>query len=284
MTLQELETAVYVELKEGDRTSPPENYPLSMITDFINEGYLDVFNQPNSQSYLREQIYTFQSAADTSLSAAASAGDTTLTVVGTTNFESSGKVLLGNTDIVTYTGKTATALTGCTGVSVDHVNGAVVRHLHSLPSGIDQQKITYLKGGNTTNEYFYVPYERFLSYNRTVYLFSILEGRILFSEGLGSDAMLLGYLQDTTEMVNTTDTPSLIPERFHKMLVFYAAGRALLQEQDDRGYIYYNPDARGISGKPGAGLYYTWLHRFYAKYGRRTARKHVNVPFKYIAR
>lgn len=284
MTFAELQAAVYTELKEGSVSSPPENYPLAMVKDFINEGYYDVFNQPNSQPYLREAFYTFQSAADTTTSAAITAGDATISVGSTTNFASSGKVLVGNIDVVTYAGKTATSLTGCTGTSVSHSSGAKVRYFHALPTGIDDQKIVYLKDNSTVYEYQYVPYEEFLLNATGVYSFTLLDGALLLPEGISTRPFLTAYNADITEMSADSDTPSLIPTKYHKMLVFYATGRALLQEQDERGYVYYNADARGVAGKWGAGLYFNWLHRFYARYNRRTARKNLHVPFKYTAR
>lgn len=279
-----MQAAVYTELKEGSVSSPPENYPLAMMKDFINEGYFDVFNQPNAQPYLRETVYTFQGAADTTLSSDVTAGDVTLSVASTTNFASTGQVLVDGVDIVTYTGKTATSLTGCTGTSVDHDSGKSVRYLHAFPSDIEGLKVQYLKDANARIEYVYVPWETFLASPTYAFSFSIINGRLLLPAGATSRAYVLSYLSEPVEMSADDDTPSLIPDQFHKMLVFYATGRALLQEEDTRGYTYFNPDARGINGKPGAGLYFTWLHKFYAKFGRRTNMKRITIPFRYTAR
>lgn len=284
MTFAELQAAVYTELKEGSVSSPPENYPLATVKNLLNEGYYDAFNQPNTPLYLREGFYTFQSAADTTASSAITAGDATISVASTTNFATSGKVLIDDVDIVTYTGTTATSLTGCTGTSVSHASGVKVRYLYALPSGIDDQKISYLKDANTNREFLYVPWEEFLTSRYSAWSYSIVDGRVILPVGTSSVKMMLGYFQDITEMSSDSDTPSLIPTKFQKLLVFYVVGRLLNQEEDTRGLLYYNVDAQGVLGKPGRGLYFDWLHKFYARYSKRTGIKNVRIPFRYVAR
>ena len=61
----------------------------------------------------------------TTLNGAVSTGDSTITVSSTNGFPSSGTFAV-NTDKVTYTGKTTTTFTGCTGVSNDHDDGETV--------------------------------------------------------------------------------------------------------------------------------------------------------------
>ena len=61
---------------------------------------------------------------------AITAGNTTLTVGSTTGFPDAGTldVEMGtaNADMITYTGRTATTFTGCTGVLHNHVNGTAI--------------------------------------------------------------------------------------------------------------------------------------------------------------
>lgn len=70
------------------------------------------------------------------LTAAASAAATTLTVHNTTDFPSSGSgVIIGSTndrDAFTYTGKTSTTLTGCSGVLAHDINQTIIPLLKNM--------------------------------------------------------------------------------------------------------------------------------------------------------
>jgi hypothetical protein len=68
-------------------------------------------------------------------SVAITAADTTITVVSTAGFPDAGSFDAekgtASADVISYTGRTATTFTGCTGVSHNHVNGTALTQLAS---------------------------------------------------------------------------------------------------------------------------------------------------------
>lgn len=88
----------------------------------------EITNETHQGQGSFQKVYTTNeypiNDATTTLNGAVSADDTTITVVSTTGFPSSG-VFACEDDKVTYTGKTATTFTGCTSVSA-HDDGETV--------------------------------------------------------------------------------------------------------------------------------------------------------------
>lgn len=91
-------------------------------------------NYPTSlDSHTGGSPFGFQVMANnlsTTLTATAGSGDTTLTVTSTTGFESRG-ILVCESEVITYTGKTSTTFTGCTrgaggSTAAAHVAGVAV--------------------------------------------------------------------------------------------------------------------------------------------------------------
>ena len=91
-------------------------------------------NYPTSlDSHSGGSPFGFQVLANnlsTTLTATAGAADTTLTVASTTGFESRG-ILVCESEVITYTGKTSTTFTGCTrgaggSTAAAHVAGVAV--------------------------------------------------------------------------------------------------------------------------------------------------------------
>jgi len=274
MTFAELQAAVYTELKEGSVTSPPENYPLDMVKSLINEGYQHAFSQARLDPYLREKFDSFTSVADTKVNGTAvSSGDNTVNVASTDGYPNTGTILLDWSDIITYTGKTATSFTGCSGVDQDHVVGTLVMPMYDLPSDIEDQRVRWLRESKDERPYDYLEYDKMINARRTTYNYTILEGKLLLPEATGVRKFIQSYIQEASELTGNSDIPSLLPEQFHQMLVFYATGRALRQEEDSRGLIYFNADTRNPRGQLGTGLYYEWLNRLYARFTKRTATK-----------
>lgn len=90
----------------------------------------------SDNTYLKNDLATaagthigirFRLAVSTVLTVASTLGGSTLTVASTEGFQSSGSVLLGP-DSVTYTGKTATTFTGCTGSTVKAIGIEVIQN------------------------------------------------------------------------------------------------------------------------------------------------------------
>lgn len=267
LTFLELQTLVYRELKAPNTS---EAYPLEWIKELLNEGYVDVFNEPKKNLYLREASVEFPSAADTyATGAGAAIGDVTVNVVDTTNFPNSGKFLAGQ-EWVSYTGKTATSFTGCTGINTPITSDIPIRAaylLTSLASDIDEQQIrAVLIDGEPYD--FHEDYRFFSNAERGELRWSLFDGRLILSLSSGVRKIYVQYFKKVTPMTLDAETPALLPNSFRRMLVFYAVGRAMLADDKRTGweqYYQYNEQ----SPEKSSGLYFRWLRKLYAKYGRR---------------
>jgi len=80
--------------------------------------------------------------ANTTLTSAVALADVTIDVVTTANLAASGDIMIQD-DKISYTGKTATQLTGVTGITATHANGStVIQKLDSTTySALDQARI-----------------------------------------------------------------------------------------------------------------------------------------------
>lgn len=100
---------------DGTATTPSWNQHLNEVQD--GKGFFD-------RNYFTLQKYPVPDVS-TTLNGAVAADDTTITVVSTQGFPSSGSILV-NGDKILYTGKTSTTFTGCTSVSA-HDDGLAVK-------------------------------------------------------------------------------------------------------------------------------------------------------------
>lgn len=106
-------------------------YSTDLIDVWLNNVQVEICDGKKLK-FLRS-TYQFIAPVKTTLSSAITTASTTLSVADTTNFSSAGAVLCQG-DVITYTGKTSTTLTGCTGINVAHDEGAYVYPLIALPS------------------------------------------------------------------------------------------------------------------------------------------------------
>lgn len=272
-TFLEIQDKVYDIVRDGNASaaSPSEAFPLAEVKEEINQVYFDVFNQPNTKPYLSQKYQTFDGVPDTTLSAAASAGAATLTVTSTTGYPSSGSLYIDDSDLVTYTGTTATTFTGVSGLTVDHASSARVQPLYDLPSDIDEQKIVMIHEKDLLYPYYFMEYEFRTRRILSSYTFTIINGKLMFEHNQNaSNIFMMVYQSAPVEMTADGDTPSLIPSSFRIMLAYGAAGRLLMADDDMRYQRYYDVERRNPKGMLGAGLYFDYLKRFYAKFNKRT--------------
>lgn len=127
-TLLQLRTRTLALLND---LSTSQVYQQSTVDQTINDEILGIASKKKWQ--FLQDIKQFSVGLDTTLSAALGAGDSTATVGSTTNFESSGAVLIER-DIVNYTGKTSTTLTGVSNQYMAHAEGVRVDPLYILPT------------------------------------------------------------------------------------------------------------------------------------------------------
>ena len=92
------------------------------ITSAIRRATIEI----DQEFYDRGRSEPSKSIADNTLNGAVSAGATTVVLTSGTNFSSSGN---GNIDgdSFSWTGKSTNNLTGCTGISFDHITGVAVQ-------------------------------------------------------------------------------------------------------------------------------------------------------------
>ncbi len=264
--LSDLRAKCLLELKS---VTGSDAYPTTLIDGKLNEGYMSVFNQPKRNIYLREGSVEFMSIADQPVTSAITAGDVTINVVSTAAFPAAGKILI-NEDVITYTGKTATSFTGCTGVNLTTTDNPLCRALYPLATylpDIDEQQIRGILCNGITLEMF--AFERFLTQNQfTFYKYSIFDGNLILPKYNASQRVMISFFKELTPMALDADKPTLIPNTFRQMLVYYAVGLILILDDKRTGWeLYYNYNAR--RPERSSGLYFEWLRNFYGKYSRR---------------
>ena len=264
--LSELRAKCLLELKS---VSGSDAYPTALIDNKLNEAYLAIFNQPKRNIYLREGSVEFMSIADTPVTSLITVGDVTVNVVSAAAFPATGKVLIGE-DIITYTGKTATSFTGCTGVGHTTTDNSLCRAVYPLATylpDMDEQQIRAVLTNGIALEMF--PFERFLTQNQfTFYKYTIFDSNLILPKYNASTRIMIEFFKELAPMTADVDTPSLIPNTFRQMLVYYAVGLILILDDKRTGWeLYYNYNAQ--RPERSSGLYFEWLRNFYGKYSRR---------------
>lgn len=264
--LSELRVKVFIELKS---VTGSDAYPVTMVDNKLNEGYMAVFNSPKKNLYLREGSVEFMSIADVQVTSQISVGDTDINVVSTAAFPAVGKILI-NEDIISYTGKTATSFTGCSGVSLSTTDNPLCRALYPLATylpDMDEQQIRGVLCNGISLEMF--PFERFLTQNQfTFYKFCIFDGNFILPKYNASQRVMVEFFRELVPMASDSDKPALIPNVFRSMLVYYAVGLILMLDDKRTGYeLYYNYNSQ--RPERSSGLYFEWLRNFYGKYARR---------------
>lgn len=216
----------------------------------------------------KKNFYTV--VPSTSLTAIVSIGDTEVNF-DTTNFLSSGAVLMEG-DVVKYTGKSATQLTGVTGVSTGHAVDVTVHQLYELPSDISEDFSLRLPRNDNNHPDITRVDGRFESSNKEYYqVITDSDGnQYIFVSGLNSDEdkLLLQYIPSTTDMVNNSDV-CIIPDPYClRIIPDLAAGELFLEKEEvDLAQIRLRTKA------------YPKLKEMYKKYNRQTkARTRIIGP------
>mgnify|MGYP003435135361 CR=1 FL=1 len=143
--------------------------------------------------------------------------------IDTTNLPTTGGILLWN-EIISYTGKTATEITGVTGILSDHSIGEFAIILHKLPTNfrkplkvynfISQQEIEIQMKDSINNQYKY---------------YEILDWYIYFY-GTSKDKIYIKYTTNYEYLTDDTD-PSPFPDSIAlNILPFIAGGRMIKDE------------------------------------------------------
>ena len=207
-TLEEVFNEVYDLMGEKPTST---TYPILSVVSLINR-YIErickwqIVSLLNPQQryragnlkFLEKKIY-YKNISAQSTSVATAIGDTTLTVT-TTNFPTTWAVLI-NWEIVTYTGKSSTQLTGVTGITTIHPAGSRVNLVFALPTNISKPFQVY------DTEWAEVEYQDF-RYNEKFNYYTILTqdniDYIYFNRWEWNN-MLVQYYKRPTKLIYSTD-------------------------------------------------------------------------------
>jgi len=87
----------------------------------------------------------FKTAIDTTLAADITTASTSISITSaSTNFPTSGAILINGEDIVNYTGRTTTTLTGVTNIDIAHGAAETIEPIYAMPSDFSLNPILYI--------------------------------------------------------------------------------------------------------------------------------------------
>jgi len=254
--------ATYSVLKEEVGVS---NYPLSLIIDYCNvaqnmvcDGTLTDFDNPPLAcvkpflNFLASRAM-FTTVNPRPLSVAPTVGGNVLDLPDTSAYTTTGAVwIYGN--IVTYTGKTATQLTGCSGILFAHDAGSPVMQAYALPTDfgtsdrltidgvavvrtVDQRDIVkelYGEGWYRSPVQSLTGMTAAFSFQKTEPKYSILDGRWFLPFPVYMDArpLMLEYQRFPTQYA-TSATLLTVPDGYSlRVISTIAASEMLFQRAE----------------------------------------------------
>ncbi len=153
-TLSDIRTVCYGLIKQSENCAA---YPYTLLDPFINKAQNDfcfgnISNlltkeklQKQNLEFLNKRTF-YTSVARNTLSVAAVAGGTTITMSDSSTFLSSGAVWI-NGAVVTYAANTGTQLTGTSSIQFAFPSGTKVFQLYSLPTDFGQMTQAYYTTG-----------------------------------------------------------------------------------------------------------------------------------------
>jgi len=263
MTLTQICSAVLNEYKEPVTGS--NAVPLDTVEDAVNSVYMDVFNEPEDDSYLRESNYEFPTVADGTLDGALAIGAITIVMEDASGFPNAArKVLINSREFAAYTASDlVTTLSGVTGVQTTHEDGEKVQLGYPLASitDIDEEEINAVYVDGT--KYDFKDPSVWLSVSGAQYgYYTIFDGYFFFPQTSQAQDVQIIYNKKLTLMTDGTHKPSLIPGKFREALLVSGAIMRIGVRDDMRtGYQWHE------------GRYYRELKKFYAMANNRIKTK-----------
>lgn len=275
-------------------------YPVTSAVSLINT-YIDrickgqVINLLNPQvkyragnlSFLEKNVY-YKNIQSQVISVATTVNGTTLTLT-TTDFPTSGAVLI-NGEIVKYTGKSATQLTGVSWITAVHEVGSRVTVVYQLPANITKPFQVYdVKGSE-------IEYQDFRYNDKERYYTILTQDWVdyIYFNSCGFNNMLVKYYKKPTKLVYSTDDQEEIdlPDDYGITVVApLVAGEMKYtkwEEQDlasnnlnnwytalQEMYDYYSKKA--IKYRGGINITYPWDPALYWKNVYNDKRDYANV-------
>lgn len=220
MTLSQICSAILTEYKEPVAGS--NAMPLDVVEDAVNATYMDIFNEPEDDSYLRESNFEFSTVADAKLNGSLAVGATSIVLEDSSAFPNAArKILINSREFATYTtNDLATTLSGVAGVQTTHEDGETVQLGYPLSSitDIDEQEINALTidglpcGFKDPSVWLNVQDYKFTHY-------TIFDGYFFFPQTSQAQDVQIIYNKKLTLMTETTSKPTLIPGKFREALL-----------------------------------------------------------------
>ena len=264
MTLGALSALVLREYKEPVAGSVAME--LDAVEDAINAIYLDIFNEPEDDAYLREGNFEFPTIADGTLEGALAVGAVTIVLENSDAFPNATRLILINgREFAQYTVNTVATetLSGVTGVQTTHDDGERVRvgYPFSSITDIDEQEINVVYVDGLV--YSYKEPSTWLSVaDRQYRHYTIYNGYFFFPETSAAQDVQIIYNRALTLMTLTSDVPTLIPNKFREALLVSGAVMRMGVRDDMRsGYDWHEK------------RYYRELKKFYAAMNNRIKTK-----------
>lgn len=152
----------------------------------------------------------------------------------TTNYLSSGNVFIGN-DIITYTGKTATEITGVTGVDIKHNQGEKIYQLYPLPAWISLPFTVYSldRSGQRNQELPYVDY-RYPTQARTYFTIVTKTDwtNLLHIVNCNQTRVMIVYYVNSVAMTTGTDV-CVLPDPYALSVIAPLVAGELLRDTEE---------------------------------------------------
>lgn len=87
----------------------------------------------------------FNTAIDTTLNTAITTASTTIVLTSvSTNFPTSGAILINNEDVVNFTGRSGTTLTGVTNIDISHAATATIEPIYPVPTDFSLDPVLFV--------------------------------------------------------------------------------------------------------------------------------------------
>jgi len=233
VTRAQLRTYTYEVLNEPSTSGL---YSSDLINLWLNNTQVEVCDGKKLK-FLRS-TYSFIAPVRTSLTSAITTASTTLAVGDTTNFSTAGAVMVQG-DVINYTGKTSTTLTGCTNVGVAHDAGAYVYPLIALPSDYWSTPDVRVYRSTVTSTDTWMYFDELEWNNRlTSHAFTITSDdsgtKYMLVDGVGQgDNVVFHYQKYPTYMDDDADTATIPDPYAAKILPTLTAAKVMLLYGDD---------------------------------------------------
>lgn len=263
MTFTQICSAVLTEYKEPVAGSTP--VPLDVVEDAVNSVYMDIFNEAEDDTYLREANYELTTVPDGTTDGATAVGAANIVLEDSSSFpNATRKVLIDSKDFATYTSNDlATTLGGVTGVQHSHADGVKVQLGYPLSSitDIDEQEINAVYVDELLYK-FYQPAVWLNTADSQYRRYTIYDGYFFFPETSAAQKVTILYNKQLTLMTAAADKPTLIPGKFREALLVSGAVMRIGVRDDMRtGFDWHQQ------------RYYRELKKFYASGNNRIKTK-----------